>query len=139
MGTEQKEKKHHITTIEDIGNVVNHDNFANFMIDFTDVIIRIVEAKKILKEKTGEYPKNLMKDLVWTDDSHRGVKSIEFNDGNVLNFQPMVESESEPEPIPVFTPEELAVIKMECGVVSIDCVGEQLKLRQSIINKINNK
>tara|TARA_R110002126_G_scaffold175031_1_gene323682 strand:+ start:839 stop:1240 length:402 start_codon:yes stop_codon:yes gene_type:complete len=42
-------------------------------------------------------------------------------------------------PIPVFTPEELAVIKMECGVVSIDCIGEQLKLRQSIVNKINKK
>lgn len=77
--------KHTIKNIEDISNLINEDNFANFMIDFTDLMIKIVQIKKKSKEINGRYPDGLIQDFIWTDDKENGVKQIHFNN-KVLKF-----------------------------------------------------
>ncbi len=74
-----------ITNIEDISNLINEDNFANFMIDFTDLMIRIVQYKKKKKEDVGSYPMGLVKDFTWINDDKNGVKELHYN-GGVLKF-----------------------------------------------------
>lgn len=77
--------RHTITSVEDISNLINEDNFANFMIDFTDLMIKIVKVKKKTKELNGSYPMGLMKEFTWIDDKKNGVKEMHFN-GEVLKF-----------------------------------------------------
>jgi len=81
-----EEKKYTITTIEDFVNIITPDNFANFMIDFADIMLRITQLKKAYKKINGEYPTSIMKSYTWIDDSIRGVKKIQFDDGTVLEF-----------------------------------------------------
>lgn len=71
-------KQYKIETIEDISNVITKENLENFMIDFIDVMNKLVEIKELCKEKTGEYPQGLMKELTWVDDDIRGVSKIEI-------------------------------------------------------------
>lgn len=79
-------KKYLIKSIEDLSDVINEDNFANFMIDFTDLMIKIVKVKKEFKNLNGEYPKGLMPEYTWIDDGENGTKQIDFGDGRVLKF-----------------------------------------------------
>ena len=71
-------KKYKISTIEDISNVINEDNFSNFMIDFTDVMIKLVKVKELIKYNTGEYPISIIKDFTWKNDDIRGVNKIKI-------------------------------------------------------------
>lgn len=83
---EKETKKYLIKTIEDLSDVINEDNFANFMIDLTDLMIKIVKVKKEFKKLNGEYPKGLMPEYTWIDDGENGTKQIDFGDGQVLKF-----------------------------------------------------
>ncbi len=89
--SKEEYKRYEITTIEDFINTVTPDNFSNLMIDFTDVVIKMVQIKKGHKKLNGEYPISIMKSFTWIDDSIRGVKEMKFDDGTVLRFDPIVE------------------------------------------------
>lgn len=80
-------KKYEVKTVEDISNLINENNFANFMIDFTDLMIKLVQIKNNTKELTGSYPMGLMKDFTWIDDGENGTKEIRFKDGKTLKFE----------------------------------------------------
>jgi hypothetical protein len=84
-----EDKKYKISTISDLTNVITPENFANFMTDFTDVMIKIVAIKKKIKEVSGEYPTEpFCAEFTWIDDSHRGVKEIHIN-GEKISFPPI--------------------------------------------------
>lgn len=82
-----KNKQYELKTVEDISNLIDENNFANFMIDFTDLMIKVVQVKKKTKELTGSYPMGLMKDFIWIDDGENGTKEIRFGDGKILKFE----------------------------------------------------
>jgi hypothetical protein len=84
-----EDQKYKIVTIGDLSNVITAENFANFMTDFTDVMVKIVQIKKQIKELYGEYPTTpICEEFTWIDDSHRGVKEIHLN-GEKISFPPI--------------------------------------------------
>lgn len=82
----EQHKRYLIKTIEDLSDVINEDNFANFMIDFTDLMVKVVKIKKETKKITGEYPLKLLKEMTWIDDGENGTKEMVFDNGKVLKF-----------------------------------------------------
>lgn len=79
-------KRYKLESVADISELINEENFANFMIDFTDLMIKVVKIKKSIKEKTGKYPEQVLRDMTWIDDGENGTKEMVFDDGKVLKF-----------------------------------------------------
>lgn len=79
-------KRYTLKTVEEIVDLIDENNFANFMIDFTDLMIKVVQLKKDIKKVTGNASTRLMKEFDWIDDGENGTKEIRFNDGKVLKF-----------------------------------------------------
>lgn len=89
----KEEKEYKIETIEEFINLVTPDNFTNVMVDFTNLVYKLMILKKNHKKSTGEYPNSIMKSFIWIDDSFRGVKELKFEDGTILNFNSIAEDD----------------------------------------------
>ena len=88
--TETAPKQYELETMKEFFDLINPDNFANLMTDFTDICIRVTQIKQSYKKAHGEYPKDIMKKLTWIDDNIRGTKQITFGD-QVIKFDHFID------------------------------------------------
>jgi hypothetical protein len=62
------QKKHQIKTVEEIVNLINKDNFQEFMAQFELVMRKIVDIKTAAEKQGNPLPKALLKEFNWVDD-----------------------------------------------------------------------
>ena len=71
-------KQHKLKTIEDITDMITHENITEFIADFEVYLKVIIETK--------QYPNGLFKadGLTWVDDGVKGVSDIVINGESIL-------------------------------------------------------
>jgi hypothetical protein len=61
----KKSKHYNLKTIEDISKMVNEKNIQNFLIDFSECLLRLVVARKKSKLSAKDF---YMSEMEWIDD-----------------------------------------------------------------------
>lgn len=72
----KKHKRYNLKTIEDISKMVNDKNIMDFLRDFNECMIRLVNVRK--KNKLSA-KKVYMTNLEWINDGKFGISSVKIN------------------------------------------------------------
>ncbi len=78
----KKIKTYEIETITQLLNVVNEDNFTEFMVDFSEFIGIYLQIIRVHVRNGGKKEDIKFKHFTWKDDGKVGVTKIHITDSN---------------------------------------------------------